>query len=504
MKKAVLILTVLLCGITIIFIAHRFKPQLQQQLNQLLPPVTPPAPPKKIVWMNIFIHGSFGSLLGLISLPNVLKDQVHGTTYRGLNKNMRDDIFFFQSQPILERGIQAITPTFHLPEQPTNRYAAYPITKAFDELIRISLHGDFEQLYYTFGWSGLISQHRRRFEAIRFYNALQEEIAALRAKNIEPRIRLLAHSHGGNICLNLGAIVPIMHTKTFNDFHKYSLDPAADEAIRKMLTIIKSLPTQELASSNEGQKKYDYVPTAKDLEVEELIMLGTPIQAETEHFLNSPVFKRVYNIYSEADVIQQMDWVSTKNQKSKQRADIQPLQKTSLPRLIQVKVMYERKVEKKPDKEIWQVVKNDPTHETSLVDSLLGTRMPSKDPDHRKLWFLGSDKETPDGTESFLYPLPTVIFLPPILALLEKNPAQADVDVNIALEEKEVIFYLTKHDDNVVLATSKLPRSLLNEIQEHVAPWVPKNTTARKEFDVIYRHLTKSNQPHDKPLQQQP
>ena len=36
--------------------------------------------------------------------------------------------------------------------------------------------GKEKNYFYTFGWSGLLSQHRRCLEAIRFYNALSLEL----------------------------------------------------------------------------------------------------------------------------------------------------------------------------------------------------------------------------------------------------------------------------------------------------------------------------------------
>ena len=78
-----------------------------------------------------------------------------------------------------------------------------------------------------------------------------------------------------------------------------------------MLTIIRSLPTKELARQIQGQKRFDYVPVEKNFSIDELILLGTPIQPETESFLQSAIFKKVYNVYSSEDTVQQADWVST-------------------------------------------------------------------------------------------------------------------------------------------------------------------------------------------------
>ena len=51
-----------------------------------------------------------------------------------------------------------------------------------------------------------MSKTYRLKEALRFYNALQEELIKLQHQGIYPKIRIITHSHGGNLSLNLAAI----------------------------------------------------------------------------------------------------------------------------------------------------------------------------------------------------------------------------------------------------------------------------------------------------------
>jgi hypothetical protein len=510
MKKALYIFLALACSITLFFIRHTYwgspKGSLKVQ-NSPTQQVTPP----KTVWVNVFVHGTFGTLLGILSLPNVLKDEVQGTAYRDINKNMRDDHYFFKTQPILDRGLLPVNPTFDLATTNHKLFAIYPITKAFDLFGNETSFKNYEQRYYAFGWSGLMSQHRRRFEAIRFFNALQEEISALKKQNLEPRIRLIAHSHGGNLCLNLGAIVPILNTKTFDSFHKYSLDPQTNESIKQMLTIITSLPTKELVAQAEGQKKFDYVPTDKNFSVDELILLGTPIQPETENFLQSPIFKTIYNIYSSEDTVQQADWVSTKNQTSKQRADEafvmranELARRQEAPRIIQIKIMYEHQVTESPEKALL-VDSRKESSKPSLLDTLLGTRPMSKDPNHKELWCFHkyrTDRPKTGAYVSFLSPLPTAVMIPPILTLLDNNPALLDVDLNLTLTKKSLGFFLTKHNDQKVQDSLLLKTTLLDEIKSKVEPWYKEDVSPQKEFSTIYQHLTNHKKSDDKRLQE--
>lgn len=464
---------------------------------------------KKIVWLNIFVHGTFGTTMGVLSLQSLLKDEVRGTAYRGVNKEMRDNPVFFQTQPILKRGLHAITPSFDKQEGVENLYAVYPITKAFDEFLRATFQNDFDQKYYTFGWSGLISQHRRRFEAIRFFNALQEEIMMLKRQNIEPKIRIIAHSHGGNLCLNLGAIDAILKAKTLSSLHKYSTDPATDDSVKKMLEIMKMLGSKELAATTfDVQKKLDYVPVEKNMCIDELILLGTPIQSETEYFLMAPIFKTIYNVYSDQDEVQRLDWVSTRSKMSRQRVDelvvAQSIKnKTTSARIVQIKIMYERDVVRALDQQEGLVVKV-AQQQASFIDQLLGAASGGKDPDHRALWFVGFGKHQPIEMQSYILPLPTSVVMAPILALIARNKMHSDVDINIVLQDNFLKFFLMKHQDDKVVDNISVHKALFDEIKQKIMQWVPSKNLSQKEFDAVYQYITHLKSQAGKPLQKGP
>jgi hypothetical protein len=104
--------------------------------------------------MNVFVHGSFGSLLGFLSFSDVLSDNVSGTIYRDTTKKMRMDDFFFKDQPILQRGLRRVDLSLSSGE---NHYAIYPICKAFSDVDREYLvdrygHEDrSKHMFYAFG-----------------------------------------------------------------------------------------------------------------------------------------------------------------------------------------------------------------------------------------------------------------------------------------------------------------------------------------------------------------
>ena len=493
MKKFLRFLIGLLVGISAIFIIVLIGMRLRRGVFEKNKACSVEQP-KKIVWLNIFVHGTFGTTMGMLSVQSLLKDEVRGTVYRGVNKEMRDNPVFFQTQPILKRGLHAITPSFDKQEGVENLYAVYPLTKTFDGFLQATSRDVVAQKYYTFGWSGLISQHRRRFEAIRFFNALQEEFMVLRKQNIEPHVRVIAHSHGGNLCLNLGAIDAVLKAKTLNTLHKYSADYAADDSIKKMLEIMKMLGTKELAAAAPDiQKKLDYVPIEKNISIDELILLGTPIQSETEHFLTSPIFKTIYNVYSDQDEIQRLDWVSTRSKVSKQRIDESIIaqvikNKGVSPRIVQIKIMYERDVVQLPDKQNFTIKTEQ--QKASFVDQLLGADSGGKDPNHRALWFVGFDKNQAAETQSYIWPLPTSVMMPPIIALIARNTMYNDVDINIALHDDCIKFFLIHHQDDKVVDHISIQKSLFEEIKQKIMPWVPSKDVSKKEFDAVYQYIT--------------
>lgn len=113
------------------------------------------------------------------------------------------------------------------------------------------------EYFYLFGWSGALSFKEREKAAKRLYiqlKKLREEY--VKKYGVEPIIRILSHSHGGNVCLLL-----------------------------------------------------DKVKDPKDLSfiIDELVLLATPVQHETKLYAHSALFKKVYSLYSHLDSLQVID-----------------------------------------------------------------------------------------------------------------------------------------------------------------------------------------------------
>jgi len=107
--------------------------------------------------------------------------------------------------------------------------------------------------FYIFSWSGKLQEQERKHAAYKLRDEIIALIAAYKAKyGKEPIIRIIAHSHGGNVTLNMAKI-------------KSSINPFV---------------------------------------IDSLILLACPVQERTKHLICTPMFKRVYSLYSSLDIIQ--------------------------------------------------------------------------------------------------------------------------------------------------------------------------------------------------------
>ncbi len=443
-------------------------------------------------YMTIFVHGSFGPLLGFLSFSDVLSDKTSGTLYRSTTKKMRMDDFFYRNQPILDRGLKRIQPTLNQADINNKHYAAYPISKAY-EIINNTINPDATpELFYTFGWSGLVSQHSRRYEAIRLYNALTEEVEKLQKEGINPRIRIITHSHGGNLCLNLAAVQYVLTSNVFDQRHIVSSDPDEQESIEKMAALFPKLTTKEIAATGVDQKVHDYVPVHTALRIDELIMLGTPIQPETESFCYAPIFKTVYNLYSDEDQVQKSDWISSKQTLSNARISKKAprsLRKCGPPaRVIQARIItHDTPTPTKSPQKKNTIAEE----ENSLITQLLAGKnifaRNSADPTHKELWFLAWQNET-KGFTLPIAPLPIVTFVPLITKALMQSTY---TDATITLKKTDATFAVTATSNkNLQSITLTIPAEIVLGLQKKTLLWKSSKSSQLNEFEAVYKHLT--------------
>ncbi len=483
---------------TIIFLRYRKKTQ-QVEIIQ-----TKEQPPEKL---TIFTHGSFGSLMGLINFFDVINDDISKTKYKKIISKMRKASEFYRAQPIMQRGLIKIEPSFNLSSSPNTNFATYPLIKAYQKLDKNLYSNQFNNKFYTFGWSGLLSQSRRRKEAIRFYNALSEELKKFNNQKTTPIIRIISHSHGGNLTLNLAAVHTVINNfKNIDSILHSAINNHAKETLRLMYEEIKKLPQKSNLKKFNNQKRYDYFPEEKNISIDEFIMFGCPIQHETEAFVLNNFFKKIYNIYSDEDVIQDLDVFSTKKE-SKRRIKI--IKKVDLskipqrPQIVQLKVMNDREMQK-------TIINAQKTFSLNTTNTQQNKQSESfwrklfspsrlfykkeKDPTHKELWFISWDKFKEDSNQPLEY-LPSVIFTPLILKSIENITSQInDIDINIRFTKKYLKVYAFKHKEKIKTLKNKasVPKAILNNIKDQLLKWAPNEISIQKQFDLIKSYQAKN------------
>jgi len=432
------------------------------------------------VYLNIFVHGSFGTMLGMLSLPKIAQDEVKGTLYRSVIKEMRKDPRHFTEQPILNKGLIKITPTFDPIEVENKKLAVYPILKAYESMLSRASAQYQTNHFYTFGWTGLMSQTRRRLESIRFYNELSEELEVYHSKGVTPKIRIITHSHGGNLCLNLAAINKIIQQPNLVDITKWSNNQNENESLNEMYKLIKELPNKESAKQQAKMKKFDYLPSNNNFTVGELILLGSPIQPETEFLCTYGFFEKIYNFYSEKDYIQRMDFISTKQGYSSQRISdliVKRCNQANKLKLIQARIMIERDWAKANlDKPRLDIPGLKPEN-SSILNQVLSSAQTyfsdeTKDPTHKDLWFIDWGREN----ENIFAPVPIVVFVPLLLQTISQaNINCSDFDINItkAKDNKYLAIQAARYNEFKKINEVLLPMKVVKEIKSNFKKWTP-------------------------------
>jgi hypothetical protein len=114
------------------------------------------------------------------------------------------------------------------------------------------------QAFYAFGWNGNLDFSERKKAARDLYKSLKDLMQEFHAKHgRNPRLRLITHSHGGNVALSLGPVSKEVRDTEFC--------------------------------------------------IDELILLACPVQCETKTCIADPVFGRVYSLCSCNDLLQVVD-----------------------------------------------------------------------------------------------------------------------------------------------------------------------------------------------------
>jgi hypothetical protein len=402
-------------------------------LNMPLQATAKTSPKEKVgkdVWVTVFVHGSFSLKphLTLSNALNVIFDHIQDSVYYRSTEINRRDPFFYKNQVMMDFGLHKID--IH---HPNKEQAARIIGASYDRISQYAGNAASDE-YYAFGWSGLVSHKLRYLEAGILYQQLCEVVKSIKKQGKNPKVRIISYSHGGNLSIQLGAVHV---TKT---------------------------PSEQFS-------------------IDELYLLGTPIQIETDYLINSPLFKRIYNFYSKADSIQKLDFFSFKrffsNRKFTARKNFQLPEK-----LTQIRL---------------EIIDYTPKDINSTIPFPRDEKILRKhfkkchyDPGHFELWFMGWTilsyrKNFP------LNPLPIIDFLPIIVQDLDKNPdVSNDLVIKLLPYKESMEIYNYKkfvHHQHFVAEKPFLPKTLMEDIGTNALKYEPTNynleTYNRKMYDAI-------------------
>lgn len=164
------------------------------------------------------------------------------------------------------------------------------------EAIRASILGTtqpilFQSNYmYSFGWSGKLNQIARKNASQELFDGLKQlHHDILQKTGLEPEFILISHSHGGNVVLHLAEI---------ND------------------------------------------PDGFNLVISKAILLACPVQKNTAHLINSPIFERIYSLHSHTDMIQIADMQGLHKKKHERKPFFSERHFDAHPKLVQVLIKW--------------------------------------------------------------------------------------------------------------------------------------------------------------------
>lgn len=438
---------------------------------------------KKDLWINVFVHGTVGSTLSLLDYNGVKADKIEKSVYKKHVSMMRNNKSLFIDQPIMEKGLVRVEPTFDFAPKDGCYRGVFPIAKCLEEInsfVEKDLNLELsKQLFYSFGWSGCLSQRRRRVEAVRFYNELSEELERFDQKGLKPKIRILCHSHGGNLALNLAGVFHYLNPGAqTNDF--YSNFDNGQEIQGFFYKLLNNYYDKSFAKLQKGKKQFDYTSQNKNLHVDELVVLGTPIQVETSMFALSPFFGNVINFYSDGDSVQGLDFLSS-SADSSQRLIPKDQTKNGFyqARILLASEEIRSEVSTNASAVVLQKKK------TAWWHVILGMRDAARnqpDPTHKELWFFVPNEDT---KFNFLRPLPVVAFFP-ILRYLKSKQEGFDFDLWVVKTAEGYLFKLVNYGQVLTESSANeylLSKEFIDQIHEKVLPWARYKDSAMANKD---------------------
>jgi hypothetical protein len=226
----------------------------------------------------------------------------------------------------------------------------------------------------------------------------------------------------------------------------------AAHAVNKNEELLASLPT--ILPLKKQEELWMYRPEIPDWNIDELVLLATPLQEETDAGAVTSFFNRVDSFYSFDDHVQTKDVISTKNAVSTQRfTEIQEIlekQGTRLPEKIrQIRVMYNRAL----------------SHDGARIIPKIGFLT---DPGHKDFWFLVYPL---NFRTALLRPLPLVCLYPLLKQVFDAHSHLSDFDLNIFAKKDLVGFSVQQHGAKEVVSCQFKDRQFFDDLRRFLYGW---------------------------------
>lgn len=358
-------------------------------------------------WITIFVHGTFAVRhhLAPTTAFKIISDNIGNSSYFQHVLSLRNEDHFFKNHAMQPLGLLPITNRAR-----HNAIGAWLIKDMYDKVQQV-YYPSRKTEYYTFGWTGLVSNTARFCEAQAFYHQLNHLCNEYKkTKRCIPRIQIVAYSHGGNVALNLARI-------------------------DSLLPVHQRLPVA----------------------IDELILLGVPMQRDTSQYASSALFKRVINIYSQKDYIQKIDPTVVGNLFSNRRIKRSIYEDhANVVQQVQLKVCV-------------------PHNSTSKRERFIDIS-----PTHYEFWFFGWPRHTYAMYRyTFpLYPLPLVVLTPSIIKVLDEQIASG---ISPTKRYPNSVMTLFPHNGQAHI------RRRHNFSTKQVVPWIsPKQLSTLQEYAFSY------------------